>query len=183
MFVALPAHGRVMTCGSGPVYRSCELIRETLKRPSSFGSLVACGTSSSDRVRSELRSKRLRTGSWPLRTLGESTRAPRSSNATDFSSYVLRSLRRRAAHRLRILERGPLPPSQQGLPHAGKLGLLWPRSTVLPIRILQLCIATRSPSKVFMMLRARKIPLAAASVRSLIVESKGLFKRIRSQSV
>jgi hypothetical protein len=47
---------------------------------------MACGTSSSGRVRSELRSWRLRTGVWSFRTPGEFTRAPRSSNATDFSS-------------------------------------------------------------------------------------------------
>ena len=49
-------------------------------------SLMACGTSSLGRVRSELRSWRLRTGSWSLRTPGEFTLVPRSSNATDFSS-------------------------------------------------------------------------------------------------
>ena len=39
------------------------------------------------------------------------------------------------------------------------IGNLEPR-TVLPMRILQLCLAARSPSKVLMMLGARKIPLA-----------------------
>src|SRR5437762_9529825 len=50
---------------------------------------MACGISSSGRVRSELRSWRLRTGSWSWRTPGASTPAPRSSNATDFSSLRL----------------------------------------------------------------------------------------------
>src|SRR6185503_661088 len=49
---------------------------------------MACGISSSGRVRSELHSWRLRTGSWSFRTPGEATLAPRSSNATDFSSYA-----------------------------------------------------------------------------------------------
>src|SRR5215467_6993553 len=49
---------------------------------------MAYGTSSSGRVRSELRSWRPRTASGSLRTPGESTLAPRSSNATDFSSYA-----------------------------------------------------------------------------------------------
>src|SRR6516164_7884824 len=47
---------------------------------------MACGTSSSGPVGSELRSWRLRTASRSLRMPGESTLAPRSSNATDFSS-------------------------------------------------------------------------------------------------
>src|SRR5437879_361696 len=46
--------------------------------------LMACGTSSSGRVRSKLRSWQLRTASGLLRTPGESTLTPRSSNATDF---------------------------------------------------------------------------------------------------
>src|SRR4029077_10626358 len=49
---------------------------------------MACGTSSSGRVRCELRSWRLRPGSCSFRTPGESTLAPGSSNATDFSSYA-----------------------------------------------------------------------------------------------
>src|SRR5215831_13748687 len=49
---------------------------------------MAYGTSSLGRVRSELRSWRPRTASGSLRTPGESTLAPRSSNATDFSSYA-----------------------------------------------------------------------------------------------
>src|SRR6478736_8440947 len=49
---------------------------------------MACGTSSSGRVRSELRSWRLRTGSWSFRTPGESSLAPGSSNVTDLSSYA-----------------------------------------------------------------------------------------------
>src|SRR5262245_61506738 len=49
---------------------------------------MAYGTSSLGRVRSELPSWRRRTASGSLRTPGESTLAPRSSNATDFNSYA-----------------------------------------------------------------------------------------------
>jgi hypothetical protein len=53
---------------------------------------MACGTFSSDRVRSELRFRKLRTASGSLRTLGESTLTPRSLNATDFSSFAHRGV-------------------------------------------------------------------------------------------
>src|ERR1700746_2375238 len=43
------------------------------------------GTLLSGPARSELRFWRLRAGSWSLHTHGEPTRAPRFSNATDFS--------------------------------------------------------------------------------------------------
>src|SRR6516164_7892884 len=56
---------------------------------SSYRSLMVYGTSSSGRVRSELPSWTLRTGSWSLRTLGESSPAPRFSSTTDFSSCAL----------------------------------------------------------------------------------------------
>jgi hypothetical protein len=72
---------------------------------------------------------------------------------------------------------------QQGLPRRRNWEPLWPPHTMLPMRILQLCLAARSPFKVLMMLGARKIPLAVASVRSLIVETKSLFKPTRFRSV
>src|SRR5215831_8559217 len=49
---------------------------------------MACGTSPLGRVTSQLRSWRPRIVSGTLRTPGESTLVPRSSNATDFSSYA-----------------------------------------------------------------------------------------------
>src|SRR5262249_59979785 len=47
---------------------------------------MAFGTLSSGRASSGLPSWRLRTGSWSLRTPGEFTLVPRSSNATDLNS-------------------------------------------------------------------------------------------------
>src|SRR3979411_2338249 len=77
-----------------------QVLRGTLKSTSSFGSLMACGTSSSGRVRSELRSWRLRTGSWSWRTPGASTLAPRSSNAIDLAVYASQLAPRRYEPRI-----------------------------------------------------------------------------------
>jgi hypothetical protein len=66
---------------------------------------MACGTSSSDRVRSGLRSWRHRTERWLLRTPTASTRAPKSSNVIDGEegtgrrSHSSSMLRQRGAHR------------------------------------------------------------------------------------
>ena len=72
---------------------------------------MACGTSSSGRVRSELRSWSFRTGSWPFRTPGASTLAPRSSNVTDFSSCASQRLPVEGAALRRLLARSYREPA------------------------------------------------------------------------